>query len=1373
MPKTAKVLTSKIIMPRIAAVLAAVMLLSLFQPCPLAAAPYSVKSLGVDDGLSQSMAYCILQDSRGFIWIGTQDGLNRYDGKTVKVYRHNPDLPGSPGSDRYFTIWQDSDSRLWFGTQDGISVYSPELDRFSRFGSPELGISSPETAVAEGAAQGNGEVNFCVRHISGDDEGNVWIAGDGASLMRFDRNSGKLTDLGLRDWAVSNGLDPNALSVRDVVPDARGLFLATVGAGLLRMSLEDGSVESLNPVGGNLNEVTCIIPYMQDRLLVGTASRGVLSLDRNTGEFSSFFPENAENTKDAAGSGAVRQHGAAGTAAGSLYVRRLLKASDGRIWIGTESGVHVLDPRDRSVETWRHSYRDPYSLSDNAVHSLAEDRDGGIWVGTYFGGVNHFAKSSLFSKYYPIPGENSISGRCISEFCEDGRGALWIATEDAGLNRLDLATGKFTTGAVPASNVHALFPDGESLWVGTFSEGLYLLNLHTLSKRHYRADTRTGSLPSNDIYSVFRDSYGTLWVGTYAGLVRHEPASDTFAGVNREHIISQVNDIKEDWRGVLWFATIGDGVWSYDRDSDRWTGYGHSSSGNASPLKATCLTLDRTGRVWAGTDGDGVFAYEKDSDSFVKKFDSRSGLLNDVIYSMVTDRSGALWGSSDKGLFRIEPESLSVTCYTKDNGLLCDQFNFKSGYMDSDGRLYFGGISGFVTFSPEDLPKSFAPGSLLLNSLYVNNREVRVDDPELPLLQKSITDTKELVIPPSISTFSLGVTEINYSPSMNRTWWYRLDDWDRMWMPLSLPDRITYSNLPYGSYRLHVRESGDDGAEDLITLRIVIRPPFWRSGWAWLIYILVFAGLAALAVWLGRQRMHAAEERRQARINEEKDREIYEAKLGFFANITHEIRTPLSLIKLPLNEIIEKTRTSSPEYRNLLTIRDNTDRLLNLVNQLLDFRKVSAQNHDPVFVRSDLSRITGSVISRFAPSAKIKGITIDPHVPEGFLGDVDVEMFVKMTSNLLNNALKHAKTRIIVELIADDNAKDFLLTVANDGDRIPPELADEIFTPFFKVEKNSDGFGVGLSLVRMLVELHGGSARFYENSEHLTCFELRMPIIHAGSFKLDRTREREIEVETRTPRDDSPLDSDKKVILMVDDDVEFLDYISRLLESKFRVIRATNGSQAWDLLEKRSVNMIISDIVMPDMDGRALCTRVKSDLRFRHIPVILLSSETAAPSAKSDAYACGADQIIDKPFYYEYLLACISNLLKANYISEAAKFTAEESSDNLVFTKADDGFINMLIEMIETHIEDVDLDINKLASMMNMSRATLYRKTSGVLRVTPNDFIRTIRLKKAAELLRQKEYRVNEIAYIVGFSSSSYFSKCFYKHFGVLPKDFK
>lgn len=1192
-------------------------------------------------------------------------------------------------------------------------------------------------------------ISFRVRHISGDGTDKVWLAGDGAHLCRFDRKEGKLEDFSIRDWAVSNGIDPNSLSIRDVVPDGKYVYLATVGASLLRYSLSDRSITSFDSLsaGGRIYEVTSILPYLQDYLLVGTASRGVLLFDKRTGTFSNFY-----------------------SASGSLYVRRLLKASDGRIWIGTESGVFVLDPRDHSVETWHHIYGDPYSLSDNAVHSLAEDRDGGVWVGTYFGGVNYFSKFGWFDKYYPIPGENSVSGRCISEFCEDGRGGLWIATEDAGLNLLDLSSGKFSKGYIPATNVHALMCDGDRLWAGTFSDGLYTLDIKTGSRRHYLSTGLNDSLLCNDIYAIFKDSYGTVWVGTYSGLNRFDSERGVFETINHKSITSQVNDIKEDWRGMLWFATIGDGVWSYDRDSDKWKGYGNSQK-DGSVAKSSCLTLDSSGRVWVGTDGDGVFAYDKEQDCFVKMLDSRNGLLNDVIYSMVTDRSGALWGSTDRGLFRIEPETNSVTCYTKENGLLSDQFNFKSGFMTSDGTMYFGGISGFISFSPETLPKSFSNGSVLLNSLIVNNCEVRVGDAELPLLDKSIMDTEELAIPPSISTFTLEVTEINYSPSMNRTYWYKLDDWDKMWLPLNLPDRITYSNLPYGDYILHIRETTDDGAIDLITLKIKMCPPFWLSNWAFFIYAFLLVLCSVFAVWMFRRRMLHAEERRVAKINEEKEKEIYEAKLSFFSNITHEIRTPLTLIKLPLNDIIEKTGSSAPEYKNLLTIRDNTDRLLNLVNQLLDFRKVNAQTHAPVFVRSDLSRIAVSVISRFAPAAKIKNIEIKRIIPEHFNVDVDVEMFVKMASNLLNNALKHGKSIIEIEIKSVDD--DFLFFVANDGDKIPAEMSEKIFAPFFKLDENSDGFGVGLSLVKYLAELHNGTVRFYENPDGLTCFEIRLPKVQAGSFRLDRDRLRDNSESTCGPKEDNPFDSEKKVVLMVDDDVEFLDYISNLLETKFRVIRATNGTQAWELLEKRSVNLVISDIVMPDMNGLELCSRIKSNLRMRHVPVILLSSETAATSAKSEAYASGADQVCDKPFYFEYLLACISNLLKTNYISEAAKLTSEDSSDNIVFTKSDDGFMNMLIEMIESHIEDVDLDINKLASMLNMSRATLYRKTSEILRVTPNDFIRTIRLKKAAELLRQKEYRVNEIAYIVGFSSSSYFSKCFYKHFGVLPKDFK
>ncbi len=807
------------------------------------------------------------------------------------------------------------------------------------------------------------------------------------------------------------------------------------------------------------------------------------------------------------------------------------------------------------------------------------------------------------------------------------------------------------------------------------------------------------------------------------------------------------------------------GIYCYDRNNGEWKHY--TSSDDKPLLNALCLTLDRTGRLWAGTGGNGVFMYDREKDGFIRKFDVYNGLLNDVVYSLVTDRTGALWGSTNKGLFRIDVESFSVVCYTKQNGLLSDQFNYKSGFLADDGKMFFGGITGFVSFYPENLPKSSSRGRVVLNSLQVNNSEVKVRDKDVPLLDRSIMETSELVIPYSISAFTIGVTEINYSPSMNSDWLCCLEGWDRIWLPLGLPGRVTYSNLPPGTYRFKIKGGDTSFDEELVSLKIIVRPPFWRSLPAFFIYAFLLSCILASVICFIRKRMTEEDRRRRERINEMKEKEIYEAKIGFFANMTHELRTPLSLIKLPLNEIISRTGTSSPEYRNLLTIRANADRLLDLLNQLLDFRKLNLQTDKPCFIHSDVADVVRRTISRFVPSAKIRGIEIIADIPQHLSADADVEMFTKITSNLLNNAMKHSRSFVKVEL--SQEADTFSMIVSNDGDRIPPEASHKIFTPFFKLDDSSDGFGVGLSLVRSLCELHSGSVSYFEDKDNLTCFEVVLPSVQAGSFNMDKGEE---DTGPGPKKDERVLDEGKKVILVVDNDVSFLDYVSRLLDERFQVLKASSGELALEMISETNVDVVISDIVMPGLDGLGLCSRIKEDVRYRKIPVILVSSEAAARSSRVDAMQAGADLVVEKPFRLEWLVAGIDNLIKTEYISSIQP-DDEESDFGIIYTKADDGFVKMLVGIIENNLEDVDLDTSRLASMLNMSRATLYRKVSEVLNVTPNDFIRIIRLKRAAELLRRKEYRVSEISYIVGFRSSSYFSKCFSKYYGVLPKDFK
>ena len=1292
-----------------------------------------VRSLSVDEGLSQSMVYCIIQDSRGFMWFGTQDGLNLYDGHAFKVFKYDPGDPLSIGSNQLFCAYKDPEERLWFGTERGIYIFNPHLESFSCY---------------DASDQNGTSITSRIRCIFRTAAGDTWMVGDSGKLYKINPN-GILNSLDVNAFLTSGrnvsgeNTDINRASLRGIAEDADGgIWIAASQSGLLYVSPWTNSVK-LYDGGSEAENITSVL-YYRGAILVGTVSDGVLTFDAQTGTFSEFLSEPRLS---------------------KLYVRKLMAASDGRLWIGTESGAAVFDPISGKTALFAHVEGDNLSLSDNAVHSLAEDSDGGIWIGTYFGGVNYVSDKDVFRKFYPVPGINSISGKRISEFCEDENGDIWIATEDAGLNRYVPVDGKFYRSSIPATNVHALLSDGARLYVGTFSSGLYVVDIRNRGYVQYHSGGSGNALLSNDIYSLYKDSSGRILVGTSAGLNVYYPETSRFESINPVEINKQVNEIKEDCDGNLWLCVMGGGVWKCSKNEDCWTHYD-----NDELLSATSMAIFEDGRIYVGTNGNGIFLYSASDNVFEKVYDHHNGLLNDVIYSLVIDKNGKLWGSTNKGLFRIGCGGTPVSCYTKANGLLSDQFNFKSGFMSKEGVLYFGGISGYISFAPETLDSIPSRGTVIPTDFLANNREVKVEEGRKPLLKGSIAETSQLVLPSNISNFSIRLTEINYSSSVRCQYLYKLEGWDKLWMPLDLPSRIGYSNLDYGEYRLRVRPA--DSQQDVVSIKIRMKPPFLLSYFAKVIYVLLLITAFLTVVWEVRRRFRKEQQRKNEKLEEAKYKEIYEAKIGFFANITHELRTPLTLIKLPLTEIIEKTDPKSPEYANLLTVRDNADRLMNLVNQLLDFRKLNMQTLKPCFINSDVRKIVDSVVSRFLPSAKIKGITVNSEMSDGLFADVDAEMLVKIVSNLMNNALKHAQSLVSLSLQASDT--DFLMTVRNDGDRIPASVAEEIFTPFFQIDRRADGFGVGLALVKSLCDLHSGSVKVYEDRDMYTCFEVKLPLVQQDSFKLEKSKDREIEREVNSAKQEEKiLDGEKKVLLAIDDDVEFLEYISRLLEAKFRVIRATTGSQGLELLSKMPVDIVLSDIVMPGTDGLALCRRLREEPVFRNIPVILMSSDTASSAAKAEAYEAGADYVLDKPFYFDFLTACINNIFKTNYISSASKFAAEEQPANIVFTKADDGFVKVLIEMIENHLEDADLDINKLSSMMNMSRATLYRKTSEVLRATPNDFIRMMRLKKAAELLRQKEYRVNEIAYIVGFSSPSYFSKCFFKYFGVLPKDFK
>jgi ligand-binding sensor domain-containing protein/DNA-binding response OmpR family regulator len=1297
------------------------------------------RSLEVEDGLSQNMIYCILQDKQGFMWFGTQDGLNRYDGRTFTVYKKTADNPKSIGSNGIFALMQGYDENIWVGTAKGVYMYNPVSESFTPF----------DVKTAKGES-----VSGIVRDIEKDKNGNIWLAVSGKGVFRYSSENE------LNFYPLNHAYGD--IDVRKLEFDYAGnVWIATYRHGLFMLDTANGKLQqfliNINDNATSCNDINDIYLLNAATLAVGTVNHGALLFNLREHTFSSLIETNDEGKK--------------------LFVRRIFRGDTGELWLGTETGVYIYNFQTNKIIHLYQTYNDPYSISDNAIHSIYQDREGGMWLGTFFGGVNYFSPLyAQFEKYYPVKGKNSISGKSISEFCEDDQNRIWIGTEDAGLNMFDTETGKFSKGFIPANNVHALLYENNRLWIGTFSDGLYVMDFQHNRTRTYKSSSSPNSLNNDNIYSIYKDYSGTIWIGTMSGLLVYNEKCDCFTEIRKHEINRQVNDIFEDKGGTLWFATLGNGVFAYDKIGAGWTHYILSADDETSGKMASCLLEDRKRCLWLGTEGAGLYRFDRKNNVFVKAYTTQNGLPNNVIYRLVEDNRGNIWGITNKGLFKLEPEKDSVSVYTHDNGLLGDQFNYKSGFKSKSGKIYFGGIKGFIAFSPENLKTNNIPPKIIINNLQISNSEVSATRNNSPV-QQAITHTKEINLPHSVSNFSVGFAALSYVFPQGNQYAYKLDGRDKDWICTGQQNKVTYSDLPPGDYTLRVKACNSDGiwSTEEAVLRINILPPFYRTVWAYLIYVLLVIVSISLLIRQSVKRMERRNRRAMQDLESRKEKELYYAKIEFFTNVTHEIRTPLSLIKLPLEEVMKQVDTSDKNWENLSIMQRNTNRLLKLVNELLDFRKVEAKGLHLNLVSTDVTTLIRETVGRFAPSAHLKGITFKLNLPEGeFKADIDSEIFTKIISNLFNNALKHAKAFIDVSLAS--GGEKFKIEVANDGELIPVEMREKIFEPFFKVDETGQGSGLGLPFARSLIELHGGRI-YIDNSKAITTFAIELPVRQQSVIGLTAegytTPEAKLCEEKSIDLKDLSNSKHRKTILLAEDNIEFMQFITRKLEDDYHILKAYDGAQAQKLLDTETVDLVISDIMMPVMDGIVLCKNIKKNLAYSHIPVILLTAKTAL-QAKIEGLKTGADEYIEKPFSTDFLKARIANLLEnREKIKESYRHSPELAYDTIVHSKADEKFLNNLVEQIHARLEDPDLNVDNLAVAMNMSRASLFRKVKSISELTPNDFIRLVRLKKAAELLKEKEYRVNEIAYIVGFSSASYFSKCFYKQFGILPKDFE
>jgi ligand-binding sensor domain-containing protein/signal transduction histidine kinase/DNA-binding response OmpR family regulator len=1293
---------------------------------------YYFRHFSVENGLPQNTVSCIFQDKQGFMWFGTKDGLSRYDGYVFRNFKHDKADKNSIGNNFIRIIFQGENEDLWIGTDAGIYLYHSDTESFTRF----------DLQTANGIC-----IEKEVNDIKSDKDGNIWFAVDWQGIFLY-----KPAQEELIFYKVNTIV--NAWNI--CIDRENNVWIGTHGGGLNRYDRKNDRFEIIPLTNGNKTE-SDIYRIFQDNynnLLIGTANEGVKKLNLINRQIKPLLETELYN---------------------HLFVRDIIRKSDNELYIATESGVYIYHTQNRTVKNLCHEHFDPYSLSDNAVYSLYRDREGGLWIGTYFGGVNYYSPQyTPFERFYPQNKQNTIHGKRIREFQQDQYGDLWIGTEDGGLNYYDPHTGVFRNfmpdgkpGSISYHNIHGLLADGDKLWIGTFMHGLNVLDIKTQKIiRHYKKTEDPHSLCDNSVFAICKDDAGNLWFGTIYGLALYNPQQDNFTKIKYLGD-TFIYDIFQSYDGLLWFASFNQGIYRYNPRSGEWKVFSHDPENEKSLPHDKIISIyeDSRKNLWITSEGGGFCRYLPEDESFIS-YTAKDGLPNDVVYKILEDDKGNFWFTTNKGLSCFNPENRAIKTYTLADGLLGNQFNYKSGIKTPGGKLYFGCLNGFISFDPLIFSENKYIPPVVITGFRASAQA-----------PKAFNAKGEIHLKHNQSSFSIDFASLSYTVPEKNRYAYLLDGFEKEWTEITGYNSVNYSNIPPGNYVFRLKGSNSDGKWNKIpvTRSIYIHPPFYKTRWAYATYMLFSLFFASLFFRSYSRRQKRRNRRRLELFENEKNKELYNAKITFFTYIAHEIRTPLSLIKGPVEHILSHEVDKEELTENLKVVEKNTGRLLDLSNQLLDFRKVEAKGFQLNYMHSDVRQLINDIYVRFRLTARQKNLDFELQLPPDKLyADIDREAFTKIISNLFTNAIKYARTKIIL-MLENAGENQFRIKVSNDGLLIPAEMKEKIFEPFFRIDDESgnsikSGAGLGLPLARSLAELHKGKLYLEILPAQLNIFILQLPLTQDSAITIpEENAEQEI---SATPDEESIFNT-KATVLIVEDDREMRHFLYHKLKPLYNVVKASNGKIALECLQAENIDIVVTDIMMPVMDGLQLCSEIKTDVASSHIPVIMLTAKAGVKS-QIEGLDAGADAYVEKPFSMEHLLAQISNIFtNRNKMKQAFINSPVQNTGIIALTKADEIFLEKVTRIIDKNLSDVNFNVDILADELHTSRSSLHRKIKGISELTPNDFIQLVRLKKAAELLREGSYRINEICFLVGFASSSYFSKRFKKQFGISPKEVK
>lgn len=1330
----------------------------LLLPVVSLAQPYTVKQLGIEKGLSNNYVVSIAQDKQGFLWFATEEGLNKFDGTRFITYLKNEDLTrqGITGNELNCLLDDPQDSILWIGTQRaGLNAYDYVNNTFLCYRHDD---ENPESLITDD-----------VTKIVAATDGNLWITTYWRGVDYFDKKAGKFihyntqTVPGLASdniWSVVDGGDGK-------------LYMGHVHHGFSVLSLKDKKVKNFmydpeDPVSLPGNGVTCIYKDLSGNIWLGT-DRGL-----------ALFNPEAENF--------IHFHHSEDGVPHTVFDIRQFDGN--KLWIAMEfGGIAILDLTQRmflSPDQVRFQYikegDDEYSLSNSTVRCLFQDSFKNVWAGMWGGGINFLShESSYFNVYSYSPIQHSgssLNNKTASSVCVARDGKLWIGTDGGGINVFDkgkrVAVYKEETGDLTDNSIQAALCDSEgNLWFGSFMGGVDFYDVKKKSFHQIFPKDKTGE----DVRALYEDAE-YVWIGTSNGIYKvrlHDKGiADHYTVEN-----NLVRCISKDNLNRLWIGTFGGGLGVFDEHFQCVKLFNVTSLFPSNTINT--VYMDSQNRMWIGT-GEGLVCFPSSQSWDYKVYRSEEGLSNVHIRAITEDNHGNIWVSTNKGISCYIAVKNSFYNYGRWDGVPIVGFMSGSVTHDYDGNIYFGSLNGLCRFNPEMvLAKREAPSAIMTGlRIFVPISERKSEEKMIELHGCPAVRLSYMQ-----NNFSVTFNIQNYALADQVEYAYMLKGLENSWYTVTDPNNVTFRNIPPGNYCFQVktRIRNQEWADEIASLDIRIDPPVWLTWWAKLFYILSGVSVLYFILHAYKKKLDMESLYELEKKNHEQEQELNNERLRFYTNITHELRTPLTLILGPLEDMQKSNSLSGKDSQKISVIHQSAIRLLNLINQILEFRKTETQNKKLCVSRDNLAALVHEI------GLKYKELNRKPEIDfcleieqEDMSLFFDKEVVTIILDNLISNAIKYTEKGTItlgLHQVVRNNIHHTEISVSDTGFGIAPDALPHIFDRYYQEgsEHQASGTGIGLALVKNLVVLHEGEIRVESSLNVGSTFYVSLltdntypHVLHADSTEKtsDEKDEKEENIE--------PVHSGKRILLIVEDNRDICDYIVESFSDDFEVRTAANGEQGLEQALGCIPDIIVSDIMMPVMNGIVMCRKLKEDLRTSHIPIILLTAKDSLQD-KEEGYQVGADSYLTKPFSATLLHSRIHNLL------ESRKLLAERFNTNSILidkraavtesmNKLDNELLEKINKLIEDRLSSEKIDIGYLSDAMCMSNSTLYRKMKALTGLSTNEYIRKIKMQYAERLLLEGKYNISEVAFKVGINSTVYFRQCFKDEFGMAPSDY-